>query len=111
MKKLESKAELREELERATSRFLQKGGQVKQIPNGISGKEPGDPPVFLNQQLFTEPRSARTPVPEVVAAIEARRLERFKRTPAPKRSRLPKPRRKTIYDDFGEPLRTVWVEE
>ena len=23
----------------------------------------------------------------------------------------PKPRRKTIYDDFGEPLRKVWVDE
>ncbi|MFV8816617.1 hypothetical protein [Haliea sp. E17] len=106
-----SKAELRAELESATEHFLQKGGQVQQIPNGTSGKGPDDPLLFLNQRLFTEPKSERTPVPEVIAAIEARRRERFKRSPEPKRSRLPRPRRKVIYDDFGEPLRKVWVED
>ncbi len=111
MKKPVTKADLREELENATQRFLQQGGHVQQIPNGTSGKDPSEPPFFLNQRLFTEPRAERTPVPEVVAAIEARRQERFKRSPTPRRSRLPKPRRKVIYDDFGEPLRKVWVEE
>ena len=61
--------------------------------------------------VFVEPRPTRTLVPEVVAAIEARRKEQMKRKPAPKRSRLPRPRRKVIYDDFGEPLRRVWIEE
>ncbi len=111
MKKPITKSELRAELERAMERFLRQGGEIQQIPNGTSGKEPGDAPLFLNQRLFTEPRSERTPVPEVVAAIEARRRERFKRTPAPRQSRLPRPRRKVIYDDFGEPLRKVWVED
>jgi len=84
---------------------------VEDIPRGISGKEAGEPPVFLNQALFVEPKATRTLVPEVVAAIEARRQERFKRKPTRTRSRLPRPRRKIIYDDFGEPLRKVWVEE
>ncbi len=81
------------------------------MPQGVSGKDPGEPPLFLNRRLFLEPRASRTLVPEVVAAIEARRKERLKRAPARKRSRLPQPRRKVIYDDFGEPLRRVWIDD
>ena len=111
MKKPVSKEDLRAELERATARFLRQGGRVEQVPQGTSGKDPGDPPLFLNRRLFIEPRTKRTLVPEVVAAIEARRKEKLRRNPGPKRKRLPEPRRKTIYDDFGEPLRRVWVDD
>ena len=111
MKKPPSKADIRDELQQETERFLQRGGHVENIPQGISGKDPGDAPLFLNRRLFLEPRTPRTLVPEVVAAIEARRKKRFARKPQRKRSRLPQPRRKTIYDDFGEPQRKVWVDE
>lgn len=111
MKKLISKAEVRADLEREMQQFLDQGGDVKSIPTGISGHDAMDGSIYHSSRLFLEPRSERTLVPEVVAAIEARRKERLKRTPKPKRSRLPQTRRKTIYDDFGEPLRTVWVEE
>jgi len=110
LKKPVSKADLRDELLEETERFLKKGGSVNEIPTGISGTNPGDPPVFLNRRLFIEPTTKRTLVPEVVAAIEARRLEKYRKKPQPKR-RLPRPRRKIIYDDFGEPLRRVWTEE
>jgi SutA RNAP-binding domain len=110
LKKVVSKADIRDELLQETQRFLNDGGRVTEIPRGISGREPGDPALFLNRQLFSEPRSTRTPVPEVVAAIEARRLEKYSRKPRRQR-RLPQPRRKVIYDDFGEPLRRVWSEE
>jgi hypothetical protein len=111
VKKLETKDDLREKLNREMKRFLKTGGNVEEVPQGLSGKNPGDSPVFLNKRLFIEPRASRTPVPEVVAAIEARRKERFKHTPTAKHSRKPKPRSKVIYDDFGEPLRKVWVDE
>ncbi|QFU76219.1 hypothetical protein EY643_11415 [Halioglobus maricola] len=111
MKKPASKADIRAQLEQETERFLSGGGNVENIPQGISGKDPTDAPLFLNRRLFIEPSAPRTLVPEVVAAIEARRKEKLKRSPAPKRSRLPRPRRKVIYDDFGEPLRKVWVED
>ena len=111
MKKPVSKEEQRAELERETEKFLKQGGRVENVPTGISGKDPGDPPLFLNRRLFVEPRPTRTLVPEVVAASEARRKEQMKRKPTPKRSRLPRPRRKVIYDDFGEPMRRVWIEE
>lgn len=110
MKKLASKADIREELAQEMELFLQDGGSVKQIPRGLSGKDPGDPPLFLNRRLFVEPKSQRTLVPEVVAAIEARRQKKFTRKPA-RKGRIAKPRRKVIYDDFGEPLRKVWVED
>ena len=111
MKKPVSKSDIRDELQQETERFLQQGGQVQSIPRGISGKDPGEAPLFLNRRLFVEPRTKRTLVPEVVAAIEARRKEKFTRKPQRKRSRLPQPRRKIIYDDFGEPLRKIWVDE
>lgn len=110
MKKPVSKADIRDELLEETERFLQEGGCVSEIAQGISGKNPGDPPLFLNRRLFIEPKTKRTLIPEVVAAIEARRLEKFRKKPQPK-PRLPRPRRKIIYDDFGEPLRRVWTEE
>jgi SutA RNAP-binding domain len=111
LKKPVSKADTRAALQREVDRFLEKGGNVQTIPQGVSGKEPGDPPVFLNRRLFIEPKAPRTAVPEVVAAIEARRKAQVKRRPVKKRGRLPQPRRKIIYDDFGEPLRKVWVED
>ncbi|MFT6285682.1 MAG: hypothetical protein ACJAYC_000529 [Halieaceae bacterium] len=111
MKKLISKQDIRADLEEEMQRFLSQGGNVENIPRGKSGKDPLDAPMFLNRRLFIEPRAERTLVPEVVAAIEERRKAMLKRTPQRKRSRLPKTRKKTIYDDFGEPLRRVWTED
>ena len=112
VKKLPTKAEIRAELAQEMDRYLNKGGTVDAIPRGTSGKDPGKPPSYLAGRLFSEPRAERTFVPEVVAAIEARRNERkLKRRPQKRRSRLPQARRKIIYDDFGEPLRRVWDEE
>lgn len=111
MKKPVSKEDVRAQLQRETERFLNRGGEVVNIPRGVSGKNPGDPPLFLNRRLFIEPPVPRTPIPEVIAAIEARRQLTPRRNQVRKRARLPQPRRKVIYDDFGEPLRRVWVEE
>jgi hypothetical protein len=106
-----SKADIRDQLEREMARFLREGGSVQKIPRGQSGREPGEKPPQATRGLFSEPPATRTLVPEVVAAIEERRRALLKRTPQPKRKRRPEPRRKTIYDDFGEPLRRVWVED
>ncbi len=111
MKKPVSKAEVRAELEAETERFLEQGGRVKDIPRGVSGKEPGTPLALPHRRLFIEPREPRTEIPEVLAALDARRKLPRGRSNQRKRSRLPQPRRKVIYDDFGEPLRRVWIEE
>jgi hypothetical protein len=44
----------------------------------------------------------------VVAAIEARKKHR-KQAAAPKRASR-QPKRRLVYDDFGEPLRWEWVD-
>jgi hypothetical protein len=111
VKKPVTKADLRKQLRQETERFLRQGGRVDEIPQGRSGKEPGDPPLFLSRRLFIEPRAPRTLVPEVVAAIEARRRDKYRRKPALKRNKVPRPRRKIIYDDFGEPLRRIWLDD
>ncbi|MEM1114699.1 MAG: hypothetical protein AAGI11_22490 [Pseudomonadota bacterium] len=111
MKKPTSKDEIRADLEAQMERFLDKGGVVQSVPSGISGKDPNEAPLFLNRRLFLEPRTKRTLVPEVVAAIEERRKSRLKRNSGTGRGRLQRPKRKVIYDDFGEPLRKVWVDE
>ena len=111
MKKLVTKADVRADLEREIEQFLDRGGEVKNIPTGLSGNDPLNASAYHSGRLFLEPRTDRTLVPEVIAAIEARRKAQLKRTPQKKPSRLPQRRRKTIFDDFGEPLRTVWVDE
>lgn len=110
LKKPLSKEDIRQTLLKETERFLEKGGSVNEIPQGISGTDPRDPPVFLNRRLFLEPKTPRTLVPEVVAAIEARRKNKFRAKP-PHKGRLARPRRKIIYDDFGAPLRRIWQED
>ncbi len=111
MKKPVSKEDIRRELQQEIDQFLEQGGSVESVPQGTSGKDPGDPPLYLNRRLFIEPRTERTHIPEVIATIEARRKAKPRRSPQRKRSRTPQPRRKIIYDDFGEPLRKVWVDE
>ncbi|MEH6589488.1 MAG: hypothetical protein V7746_04470 [Halioglobus sp.] len=111
MKKVISKAEIRAHLEQEISKFEQGGGSVTKIPRGLSGHDALDNSIPATRRLFLEPTEKRTLVPEVVAAIELRRKEKLSHKPPPKPRSPLKRRRKTIYDDFGEPLRTVWVEE
>ena len=111
MKKIITKAEVRADLEREMTHFLDKGGAVEEVPRGLSGRDDGQSMMPPSRSLFIEPSVERTPIPEVVAAIEARRNSAVKRSPPAKRSRSPQRRRKTIYDDFGEPLRRVWVDD
>ena len=111
VKKLPTKDDLRAQLERATRDYLADGGEVNEVPRGVSGSDPMKADSFRSSRVFNQPSTPRTFVPEVIAAIEARRAQRPKKRPAKKRSRLPQKRRRTIYDDFGEPLRKVWVDE
>jgi len=112
VKKLTTKAELSAALERETRRYLNKGGEVNEVPQGASGTDPTRAQAFHSGGLFSQPRATRTFLPEVVAAIESRRVAaKSKQRSVRKGSRLPSPRRKIVYDDFGEPIRKVWVDE
>lgn len=104
-----SKEELRRELELATNSFLHDGGSVTEVPTGTSAWEPGTRPP-PSRPLFTQPPTERTPLDDVVAALDSRRAEKRTRKSV-RRTRKPSPRRRIIYDDFGEPLRKIWSDD
>jgi hypothetical protein len=105
MKPIKTKHELREELNQQVEEYLQHGGTVNEVATGVSGRDINAP--FVNIFPAQPGAEPRTPVGELVAAIEARR----KPTPPPKHPRKLRPRKKIILDDFGQPLRWEWVEE
>ena len=105
MKPTKTKRELRDELNQQMNEFLNHGGAVNEVPRGLSGRENANGPLV---SIFEGHSSEdRTPVSDVVAAIEARR----KPGTPPKTMRKSRPRKKVILDDFGQPLRWEWVEE
>ncbi len=103
MKPGPTKAELRAELERQIQDYLQTGGVVQDVPRGQSGQ-------VDNRNLFgslsqNPPRQDRTPVDDVVQALESRKH------PHNNVKKSKRPRKKLLTDDFGEPLRWVWIED
>lgn len=84
--------------------FMREGGEIQQVRPGESGLEDG---AALRPPFAGGPASQpRTPALDVLAAIDARRKGKQPRKAAPRRQ----PRKKIIYDDFGEPLREIWEE-
>ncbi len=106
MKKLPSKSDVRKEIDHQVDDFLQQGGEVTEVPTGQSRYEAGAP---STRSLFDKPRDSRTFVPEVVAAIESRKQQRSKSPRAV--AAKPRPRKRIIYDDFGEVVREIWVDD
>ena len=111
MKKPTSKNQLRQELDQQVNDFLRTGGNVTQVEKGVSGHENPASPQDNASTLFGPRAEKRVYMPEVVATLEQRRQVRSKAKPAPNTRHQKKPRKKMIYDDFGEPLRWVWVDE
>ncbi|MBM97372.1 MAG: hypothetical protein CMI09_16155 [Oceanospirillaceae bacterium] len=108
MRRPPSKDEVREQLNQEIEAFLQRGGEVHQVAHGETGLTDGR--YDERAMAFQRQQQERTPVPEVVRAIEERR-EASKKHRKPSLSSHPRnrqPRKKIIYDDFGEPLRIVW---
>lgn len=100
-----TKAEMRDELRRAMREFIARGGEVQRVQRGVSGREEAS---SSQRVFFDTPRQPRTPVANIIADIESRRKPKPRKNPAPARK---KPRLKVIYDDFGEPVRRIWVDE
>ena len=108
MKQLTVKTDLRSAIDAEVRAFLDRGGAVNSVARGVSGRE-GTGAAFSGFRSFSpRAREERTYVPEVVAAIEARR----KRSDRPKPARTKKTglMRRAVFDDFGEPIRYEWVE-
>lgn len=104
--KRRSKAEIRAELDAAMEQFLANGGAVDEVPRGASGLENGR---YNDRSLgFEKPSEPRTPVDDVMQAIDQRKGQ--PKNASPQTSKPSQPKQKIIYDDFGEPLRVVWEE-
>ncbi|WP_075185039.1 hypothetical protein [Teredinibacter haidensis] len=104
MKPLKTKAQIRAEIDGQINQYLASGGEVNAIESGISGNL-NNCNHFSNSPNF-QPKQDRTPVTEVIKQVEQRR----KQKPGPPLNRHSRPKKKLITDDFGEPLRWVWVE-
>ncbi len=104
MKPLKTKAQIRAELEDAMSHYLNEGGEVVDVPRGVSA-------IVDNRNLFAQgfagqtAATSRTPVNDAIENLEARK--QGLQAPVPKKSR---PKKTLIKDDFGEPLRWVWED-
>lgn len=104
IKPTKTRRQMHQELEEQVRQYLDNGGHVNEVPRGMSGRmDTNSPLVVLFEGASHEDR---TPLPDVVAAIEAR-----KKPSSLLKPKKPKPRKKVILDDFGQPLRWEWVEE
>src|SRR5690625_5007697 len=107
MKLPKTKRDLRAEHDRLMAEYLQAGGEVKEVAPGGSGRGGASGPLTPRVTRMAR-NQRRTPVDEVVAAVEARRQGQPAKTqPQPKRQ----PRKRIVLDDFGQPLRWEWVED
>ena len=104
MKPIKNKSEIRKELEKEVESFLSGGGEVKKIPTGLSGNENNSN--LFSQHSHFEPKKDRTSLHEVVLELDARKANKKTKFVAQKG-----PKRKLITDDFGEPVRWVWVDK
>ncbi len=107
MKKIPTKADARKALHAQVQAYIASGGNVSQVPAGQSGKDATQPERRNMREIFTGPKQERTPLDHVVAELQSRRQSASSAKPKIKK----RPKKKVIYDDFGEPIRTVWVEE
>ncbi len=103
MIKVKTKQEIRQELEAEIQKFLSKGGSIQDIERGASGKELG---ANLNNSIpLSGEKQTRTPLTDEVQALDERKKQKNQ---PPKKPEPPKPKKRIIYDDFGDPLREVW---
>lgn len=98
-----SKAEKRAQLNNEIENFLSKGGKVDSVAQGVSGRE--NPTKALLPILFSEKAGQRTDARNALQSLDSRKGKKANR-PTNKR-----PTKKPVYDDFGELLRWVWVDE
>ena len=103
IQKLKTKKEVREEMEREISQYLNGGGAIDEIQQGISGRENNS---NLNHTLpFIEgEKKTRTPLTDEVKSLD----ERKKKKKLISSQTTHRPKKRIIYDDFGEPIREVW---
>jgi hypothetical protein len=102
MIKVKTKKEIRQELDDEVNRFLSKGGAIEDVKVGASGKELG---ANINNAIpLNGEKQTRTLLVNEINALDERKKAKLTQ----KKSEPHRPKKKVIYDDFGEPLREVW---
>ena len=96
-------------MEQKIKDFLEKGGKITPIPAGESGWDSKKGAIKPGKEIFDKPREERTPLKHVLATVDARRMQN--KQPVKKPKPPSKPKEKILYDDFGDPIRRVWVDE
>lgn len=100
-----TKKDTRKELESLVDQFIKAKGEIQQVNMGESGLVDGK---YNTSHIgFNEPKQDRTPLNHVVAALQQKKSQK---TLSPSTSVKRRPKKKIIYDDFGDPLRWVWEE-
>ncbi len=110
LKKLPTKNDIRCEMQKQINEFLQRGGEVKNIAQGVSGRTQADGAFRTNHTVFQPRSEERTFVPEVIAALEER-TRQMKQPPVTPSKKKRSPKKVPVYDDFGEVLRYEWKDE
>ena len=103
MHKRPTKREIRQQMQQEVSQYLTEGGEVQEFQRGESGLVNGK--LDDRSSGFEQGKQQRTPLGDVLNAVDERKKSG---KPAPVKPR--RPQKKIIYDDFGEPIREVWVD-
>ena len=109
IKKTPSKADLRRELDKQMDDFLNQGKNVNEIPRGVSSRDGAEKPLKADTWQMDKSKADWTYVPEVVDSLEKRRQSKAVKPET--KNKVRRPKKVLIYDDFGEPLRWVWIDE
>jgi hypothetical protein len=105
MKVVPTKRDIQADLAKQVEAFLNHGGNINQVERGKSGFDHEKPWINPFKSSESEKAPSRTPVTDVVAAIDARK--QAKKKPVTRTRRAEKV---WILDDFGEPVRWVWKD-
>lgn len=109
MKKLSFKELARQKMERQVDDYLKKGGKINHVPNGKSGWDAAQGPLKPTHLVFEKSQHDYSPLHQVVAKLDERRRQKKQKNKP--QSRLNRPKQKVLYDDFGEPIRKIWLDE
>lgn len=104
MTKRPTKREIRQQMNNEVEQYLNKGGAVQEFERGESGLVNGK--IDERSTGFTQGKQERTPLTDALNAVDERKKSSTKTTAA----KTTRPRKKIIYDDFGEAVREIWVD-
>jgi hypothetical protein len=104
MNKRPTKREIRQQMNNEVEQYLDQGGEVRAFQRGESGLVNGK--IDDRSSGFEQGKQQRTPLMEELKAVDERKKSANSTGPVKPR----RPTKKIIYDDFGEPIREIWVD-